>query len=243
MEVGHEFCMKIETITSFNQEYYNNIGHACVESWLKYWPTEYKLTCYVEEFSLQHHPRILQIGFDQLGDSYYKFQTSNEKDRVKTFAKKAYSVIHAMEHSTADRIVWLDADVLTTAKISANFVESLCSDQTLATFMQVYHQKDGREWASAETGVFVLNTRHIEFKNFCQRYRQYYDEHIKTNLRRFYDGEVFGAVANEFSGHVNDLCAGFKKKYKTPLRHTVLGPCLNHYKSKHNKLDYMTQSQ
>ena len=86
-----------------------------------------------------------------------------------------------------------------------------------------------------ETGIFVLNTQHPKFTAFAQRYRLYYDEHLTNNIRRFYDGEVFGAVANEFKPYVRDLCADFVKKYKTPLRHTILGPYLNHYKSKGNK--------
>jgi hypothetical protein len=238
MEVGNEFVMNIEVITSFNQEYYDKIGHAAVLTWLKHWPQNYILTCYVEEFRLPDHPRIKQIDFDKLGDNYRLFQQSNEKGRVKTFAKKAYSVIHAMEHSTADRIIWLDADVLTTANITADFVESLCPD--LATYMQVYHEKDGREWISAETGVFVLNTRHPKFKEFVQSYTHRYNTHDKTGIRRFYDGEVFGAVAQEFKSCVRDLCSGWTKKYKTPLRHTILGPYLNHYKSKGNKDRFTT---
>ena len=231
-------AMNIQVITSFNQEYYDNIGRACVNTWMQYWPQHYTLTCYVEEFQLAPHSRIVQIDFDQLGNSYTTFQQCNTvNDRVKTFAKKAYSVIHAMEHSTADRIIWLDADVLSTASISTELIESLCPNDTLTTFMRVYHEKDDRVWQSAETGVFVINTRHAEFKNFAKRYRQYYDEHITANLRRFYDGEVFGAIAQEFETHtrVRDLCAGFVKKYKTPLRHTLLGPYLTHYKSKHSK--------
>lgn len=236
MESRNESGMKIEVITSFDQLYYSRIGHACVDTWLQHWPTDLELTCYVEEFRLPEQTRIKQIEFTELGDSYFKFQQSPKfKDRVKTFAKKAYSVIHAMEHSTADRIIWIDADVLTTADIGRAILENLCSDKTLATYMQVYHEKEDRVWISAETGIFVVNTHHPEFTAFSQRYRQYYDEHITENLRRFYDGEVFGAVANEFKSHVRDLCADFKKRYKTPLRHTILGPYLNHYKSKHNK--------
>lgn len=232
---GLDSQVKIQVITSFNQAYYDKIGHACVETWLQHWPGELDLTCYVEEFCLPEQPRLKQIDFAELGNSYCEFQKSNVKDRVKTFAKKAYSVIHAMENSTADRIIWLDADVLTTADISMSVLESLCPDNTLATYMQVYHEKDNRIWISAETGIFVLNTQHPEFKAFAQRYRQYYDEHITENIRRFYDGEVFGKVANEFKSYVRDLCADFKKPYKTPLRHTVLGPYLNHYKSKGTK--------
>ena len=231
--------MNVEVITSFDQAYYDNIGHACVATWLQHWPADLKLTCYVEEFRLPEQARIQQIDFIELGDSYRTFQQiSKFKDRVKTFAKKAYSIIHAMEHSTADRIIWLDADVLTTADIPMSMLEFLCNDNTLATYMQVYHKKEDRVWVSAETGVFVVNTRHPEFKAFSQRYRQYYDEHLTENLRRFYDGEVFGAVANEFKSHVRDLCADFKKQYKTPLRHTILGLYLNHYKSKHNKENF-----
>ena len=31
----------------------------------------------------------------------------------------------------------------------------------------------------------------------------------------------------------------FTKKYKTPLRHTVLGDHLMHYKAKHSKAEYI----
>ena len=55
----HEkICMNIEIITSFNQRYYDLIGKDCVDTWLKYWPKELTLTCYVEEFRLPEHPRL-----------------------------------------------------------------------------------------------------------------------------------------------------------------------------------------
>ena len=108
--------MKIEIITSFNQAYYDLIGKDCVETWLKYWPTDLTLTCYVEEFSLPDHPRLKQISFDDFKPEYYEFQSTADK-QVKKFAKKAWSFIHAMENSTADRIVWLDADVLSVKEL------------------------------------------------------------------------------------------------------------------------------
>lgn len=233
--------VNIEVITSFDRKYYEAIGHACVNSWLSKWPSHMTLTCYVEGFSLPPNTRLRQIPFVALGQSYVDFQKSDEKDRVKTFAKKAYSVIHAMENSTADRIVWLDADVVTQDTVTTQLLESLCPDDTLAMYMGVKHD----EWFSAETGVFVLNTGHPEFKAFSARYREYYDTHKKDNIRRFYDGEVFGAVAKEFEARakLNNLCAEFKKEYKTPLKHTVLGPYLHHHKSKHAKADFVAQAQ
>ena len=66
--------MKLEIITSFNQKYYDLIGKDAVNSWLKYWPEEYILTCYVEEFTMPAHPRIKQIPFDNLCKEYFEFQ-------------------------------------------------------------------------------------------------------------------------------------------------------------------------
>lgn len=238
--------MKFEIITSFDQKYYNNIGKDSVSSWLKYWPERMSLTCYVEEFSLPSQKRIKQISFDHLSEDYVKFQNSSESDRVKLFAKKAYSIIHAFENSDADRIIWIDADVLTTNEVSEEFLESLCSNDTLASFMGVWHDEDkanktGKKFFSAETGFFLVNKNHKEFVNFSKRYRQYYDEHIKENVRRFYDGEVFGAVVKEFESkaRMNDFCGKFEKKYKSPLKYTELGNYFIHYKSKHSKEDYL----
>lgn len=229
--------MKIEVITSFNQAYYDTIGHKAVETWLEYWPKELTLTCYVEEFELPLQSRIKQIPFSELGFEYWLFMRNTERDRVKIFAKKAYSIIHAFEHSDADRIIWLDADVISEAPIPLKILQAITPSNTLATFMGVTHED---KWFSAETGVFIVNTCHPEFKAFAARYREYYDRRIKDNLRRFYDGEVFGAVVKEFEPRAkfNDLCADFKKGYKTPLKHTVLGPYLHHYKAKHSKDEF-----
>lgn len=234
--------MNIEVITSFDQRYYDMIGHACVKSWLEYWPEDLTLTCYVENMSLPAQPRIRQIPFSELGSSYEQFQQSEENDRTKTFAKKAYSVMHAFENSTADLIIWVDADVITKQNVPTELLASLCSEKQLAAFMSVDH--DG--WFSAETGIFAVNTRHPDFKKFALRYRERYDNHIKHDLRRFYDGEVFGAVVQEFSrtpynAEMNDLCVNIKGR--TPLKFTELGVYLSHHKSKHAKADFAAQAQ
>lgn len=232
--------MKFDVITSFDKRYYDNIGKDCVNSWLKYWPTNMTLTCYVEEFTLPEQDRIKQIEFSQLPPEYFEFQKSNERGRVKLFAKKAYSIIHAMHNTDADRIIWVDADVITEKEIPISILEQLCKSDQLATYMQVYHEVDDTVFVSAETGFFILNTKHKHFLKFRDRYTEYYNSHIKENLRRFYDGEVFGAVVTELEKEcqMNNLCKDFEKKYKSPLRHTVLGEYIIHHKSKHSKDAY-----
>jgi hypothetical protein len=238
--------MKLEIITSFNQKYYDFIGKDCVDSWLKYWPEEHSLTCYVEGFSMFDHERIKQIPFDSLPKEYFDFQSSNKNNkREKTFAKKAYSIIHSFENFVTSRIIWIDADTITTQPIDTKLLLTLCPDDTLVTFMGVWHHKDKNDpnselKFSVESGIFIVNTKHEGFKKFASRYREYYDKKITQNLRRFYDGEVLGAVIQELRNQykVKDLCESLHKKSKSPLQHTILGKYILHYKSKTSKNAY-----
>jgi len=237
--------MNITVITSFNKDYYERIGSACVQSWLQHWHADIELHCYVEGFRMEHHPRIRQIDFEDLCDGYRAFQASELKPRVKTFAKKAYSIMHAMEHFDCDRLVWIDADTITTAPVDRTDIENLCPHEVCATFMGVYHHLDKNVHTSplmfsAETGFFILNTRHERFAAFSKRYREYYDQRLDQGLRRFYDGEVFGAVVQDLSPVTTfrDLCAALPKAYNSPLRHTPVGRFLVHHKSKHSKENF-----
>lgn len=238
--------MNIEVITSFNQAYYNLIGRECVSTWLEYWPKELSLTCYVEKFELEPNPRIRQIDFEQLGNDYITFQKTADT-QVGKFAKKAYSFIHAMFHSTADRIIWLDADVITEQDLPKTLLDSLLPDNVLSTHMGVtyYESKDGTpgNWFVPETGFFAINTTHPDFDRFRTEYLRRYNEQDRSNLRRFYDNDVYGAALQLVGSATLDIASNLKKAYKTPLRHTVLGPYLHHYKAKHSKESYKDQVQ
>lgn len=239
----------IEIITSFNEHYYNIIGRDSVEAWLKYWDNDFKLTCYVEEFELPFKdPRIQEIDFESLDADYYALQTEDLHSSIKRFAKKAYSFIHAMYHSKANWIIWLDADVITTDYIDWSIIGPILNPYHLAMYMGVTYDTDkkGNEgnWLVPETGVFAVNTQHPDFTKFRDEYCRRYQERDYTDLRRFYDNDVFGAAIKIVpDAKVTDLCANFSKAYKTPLRHTVLGPYLHHYKAKHSKEAYKDQVQ
>jgi hypothetical protein len=248
METYESLSMKISVITSFDKKYHDSIGQYCVSSWLKYWPEKLNLTCYVEEFSLPTNEKIIQISFTELAEEYFQLQNDSKiKDRVKIFSKKAYSIIHAFENIDADRIIWIDADIITKDFIDIEMLEKLCAQDTLATFMGVWHGKNKqskgeKDFYSCETGFFVVNKSHKGFHDFSKRYREYYDKRITTNLRRFYDGEVFGAVILELKEKYKfrDLSEELQKQYNSPLRHTDLGKYLDHHKSKQAKKNFIT---
>lgn len=238
--------MNIEIITSFNQRYYDLIGKDCVDTFLKYWPNDLTLTCYVEEFSLPENPRIKQIDFSQLGDDYETFQhTKGIGGQERKFAKKAFSFIHSLYNSTADRIIWIDADVITLQKFPMESLKNILPDDVLSTHMGVVYvtKKDGTpgRWFVPETGLFAVNTKHKSFPQFRDLYSRRYISHDSAGLRRFYDNDVYGWAVEETGAECLDLCGDFKKPYKTPIRHTVLGSYLQHYKAKGAKADYASE--
>lgn len=123
--------MKIKVITKVDKAYYDKIGKDCIESWLKYWPKDMILTVYVEDFTIVPNERLEQITFDKMSKEYFDFQNSEYNNRVKTFSKKAYSIIHAYENLDADRIIWIDADAITYRNVDKSFLETLCDNDTL----------------------------------------------------------------------------------------------------------------
>jgi len=242
-EMGNKM---IQVITSFNQLYYDLIGKDCVSSFLEHWPKDLSITCYVEEFRLPKHNRIQQINFSKLNPDYKKYQLDPALNQsMKKFAKKAYSFMHAMHHSTAEWIVWLDADVITVKTMPIELLERVLRPDDLSMYMGVtyYTDKSGTiagNWLVPETGIFAVNTQHPDFAAFRSEYCRRYHERDQSGLRRYYDNDVFGAALLTVpDAAVLDLCAGFGKSYKTPLRHTVLGDHLIHYKAKHSKAEYV----
>jgi cellulose synthase/poly-beta-1,6-N-acetylglucosamine synthase-like glycosyltransferase len=236
----------IEVITSVNQHYWDMIGRDSIESWLAYWSDDFCLTVYTEEFQLPDYGnRVRQIDFDQLDPDYWQLQQEDLHDSIKRFAKKAYSFMHAMSHSRSSWIIWLDADVVTQKSVDRSVWRKILDKNCLASYLGVtyYTDKQGNpgDWLVPETGVFAVNRRHHDYKQFRQEYQRRYHQRDYQDLRRFYDNDVFGAAIRSISGtQVNDLCAGFAKAYKTPLKHTVLGPYLIHYKAKHSKVEYQS---
>lgn len=228
--------MSIAVITSFNEEYYNQIGKYSVASFLSKWPSDINIVCYVEECELTETHRVIQIPFTDLGQSYVDFQNSDYKNRVKVFAKKGYSIIHAMENLDSDYIIWIDSDVLTHSVVTKSILADLCDKSNLVTYMGVEHPKDKGNpdagmWFSCESSFFVLNKSHDKFDVFAKRYREYYDNHLTENLRRFYDGDVLGAVINDLSAMATMRDLSPSHKHKTPMPRTILNDYVMHFKA------------
>lgn len=234
--------IKIDVVTSFNKSYYERIGKYSITTWLKYWPKEIKMLCYVEDCYLENHERIIQIPLSSLDLEFHNFMNNeNYKNRTKTFAKKGYSWVDAVERSNADWLIWLDADLMTKQPITYEVLEKFCDSNLLSSFMGVWYEGKRDETGKdilfdkpkfgSETCIYFFNLKHPDAKNFARRYKEYYSKGITHNLRRFIDTDVYGACVLEYENNGAKFYNFNPGNYKTPLPRTALHPYLQHLKA------------
>ena len=102
---------KYIAITSMDQKYYEHCGRAMLRSYKKHWSGIMPLHVYNEENFTIKVKTIMELGWN-LGPEYDHFQQRHSNPRVKTFAKKGFSIIDAMNTANCDRLRWLDANVI-----------------------------------------------------------------------------------------------------------------------------------
>lgn len=223
--------MKIAVITSMDSKYYNHCGKLMIESFGKFWK-DVDLYCYNEEFEFKSK-RWNQIGWN-LGTDYEDFikRWSSVNTKVETFSKKAFSIIHAMENIDCDRLIWIDADSEALIPMNRQLLELLARNEYLSVHFGVKHTVDDNTYFSCETGFFILNKTHKLFENFKDTYKSIYVNDDYKNLRRFYDGEVYGeSVLRLQRQGAKVLDLNPNQEHKTPIPRSVLGPYISHYKA------------
>ena len=224
--------MNIQFFTSMNKNYYDRCGKFMIESFEKFYP-EHSLNLYNEDFKPTN--KVTLKGWN-LGNDYNNFLKKwPAKSSVAKFSKKAFSVIHAMNFIECDYLIWLDADTIIKNSFDKDLYKIILNKKILSTHLGVWHEYNNKDYYSCETGFFVLNKKHKDFYKFKNTYTTIYVDQDTDNLRRFYDGDVYGEVVNRLGPkYMLDLNPA-PKKYKTPIKHSMLKDYIAHYKGKSTK--------
>ena len=222
--------MKYAAFTSMDEKYYEHCGRAMLRSYKEHWSHKFPLYVYNEDNFTVKVSTVETLGWN-LGDDYEQFQNRHTNQKVKTFAKKGFSIIHAMDNLNYDRIIWLDADTIISGDIPMQLLDLIAPDNVLSTHFSVWHQKDNVEYHSCETGFFILNRNHSHYREFCQTYKSIYVNDKHQDLRRFYDGEVYGKTVEIMQSKGCKMLNLNPNRYKTPIPRSVIAPYITHYKA------------
>jgi hypothetical protein len=197
-----------------------------LESWLLYWPKDLTITVYTEDFINFNSDRVKFISLDTMDLTYFEFLNSKLKlnDRAKTFAKKAWPIMENLK-SSAGKLIWIDADVITTSDITYEWIDSLINKDDFSSHIGVMQN----EFYSVETGFFIINLENSFKDNFYNTYRSIYVNRNFSDMKKPFDGDVFGKVIREMSKNkkfkYNELSADtaalspFNKIFKDKMMH------------------------
>jgi hypothetical protein len=222
--------MKYAAFTSMDETYYENCGRSMLRSYKQYWSHKFPLYVYNEgNFDIKVNT-IKSVGWN-LGVDYENFQTRHNNTKVKTFAKKGFSIIHAMENLSYDRIIWLDADTIISQDIPLQLLDLISPNDVLSTHFSVWHRQDNISYHSCETGFFILNCKHTGYQDFCKTYKDIYVNDKQNDIRRFYDGEVYGKTVEIMESLGHKMLNLNPSKHRTPIPRSVIAPYITHYKA------------
>jgi hypothetical protein len=236
--------MNFHVITSFNQKYFDELGQDCLDSYLKHWPADIPITCYVEGFRIDQYtdPRVHQVNFEDMPPGLSEFAKENQKSKTLKFAKKAFSIIHAMDNIECDVLIWIDADTMTHKDMTHEFLEQLIRNKLSVHLGLRYHEDNAKgsfqagDFYCCETGFFMLNKHNHEFEQFKTWYNDIYHFRKTAVLRRFFDGDVYGYVIDQAisSDNYNDINV---ENIRTCFNRSVVGEYMAHWKGKNAKAD------
>jgi len=159
------------------------------------------------------------------------------------FANKVFCVTHAIKTSVEkdyDYVIWLDADTYTFRPIPRDFLENLCPNNSMLTYLGRENPQlnDGGKYP--ECGFVCYNLRHPEIQNFARDWEELYTSDSVFKLLEWHDSYVFWHLSKiyrtEKNVAVNDI--GYWKGVKGHhvFVNSELGLYIDHLKGKRKKL-------
>jgi hypothetical protein len=218
-------------ITTFSKDGYELYGHNMILSWIKYWPSNYKLCVYTENFSLdEKDPRILEIDLLDSCPRLSQFkenslhiigQKKTRIDKTIKWCHKVYAMQHALSHVTDDYLIFLDGDTYTTNSVEISLSEKLVGENLFSVHFE--RLKDGLHF---ETGLICFNLKHKKINWLKDILTSAYDSLEIYTMKKTWDGYWLAHLYQTYNLPVHNLsenCTGVFCNYliKNILVHNV----------------------
>jgi len=243
-----------EIVTSFGTNGYRLYGRRFIETFSKHWPSDVQLTVYFENelpdcvgdtpanvvyrdlFEYGEMCQFLNENNDDIAKGRWPMEGKvwkpkaikagyNFKFDAYKFARKPFAIYHAITHTNANAIHWLDADIVTLQPVPQTLLhETLPRDYDISRLHRPgYHSECGY------IGITVCHDTvafYKEFKNL------YLDGRYLT-LKEWHDSFVFDVLLrNNPNFNVYDIPHQSKRH---PFVNSILGEYMDHLKGVERK--------
>lgn len=206
-------------ITTFSKDGYELYGHRMIETWMQYWPKNYRLLVYVENYSIsEKDPRIQEIKIDDVCPNLLEFKDKSQKmldnssdkrqiSRIQKTVKwshKVFVISHALQTFPSDYFIFLDGDTYTTSPISDTIAADLVKNHLIAVHFEMIKNNS----LHFETGLVVFNNNHRQMSLFKKIYTSGYDNLSIYNMEKTWDGFWLPKIYKEYNLDILDLSKG-----------------------------------
>ena len=219
-------------VTTFSKDGYELYGHRMIETWLKYWPTDFKLQVYTEGYALTEiDPRLISIDLETTCPDIVIFKNNSLKmveqnPNEKRFKHKIFKTVkwchkvYAMKHALSvndDYLVFLDGDTYTTQAIAGNIPKLLVGNDLFAV-----HFENLPNGLHFETGLIVFNLTHDQTAWLRDILTTAYDSLDIYTMKKTWDGYWFAHLYEKYKLPVCNLAKERTGVFGNPLIHRAL---------------------
>ena len=252
-----KYLMKYSIVTTFNADGYKKYGKRMIQTWLANWPADAELRVYAENCAVaESAPNLqvldLELASPQLvafknqwrdvpkanGDISAITGLNQRKDFKKQFkwnavrfSHKVYAIFHAAKNSTADWLIWMDADMVCHSPVSELDLYRLIPANTDLCYL-------GRQGKFSECGLYAMNLKHSSMERFLWDFQRLYDdaENGIFRLTEWHDSFVFDVVRKNHQLNELDWSSHLITGEGHPLINSEWGAYLDHLKGARKEL-------
>jgi hypothetical protein len=226
--------MIFAAVTTCNSDGWTRYGMRMVRSFARYWPAEIPLHVYSEDrlavavnplpqwlvdFKARH--RVNPAAHGKANGSY-----NYTRDCVR-FAHKVAAVTDCALSSDADVLIWLDADTLTHAPVTVEWLRSLMPPDAYIAWLD-------RDRLYPECGFYMLSLKHPAHEQIMRRWIELYETDAVLAGNETHDCVSLQSVIREAQAlhgiKVHSLSGERGRKHPHPFVNSRLAECLDHLK-------------
>ena len=249
--------MKYTIVTTFNAAGYEKYGQRMIQTFLQNWPAEVQLVVYAEKCNVaESAPNLVIHDLESASPELVAFKNrwrgvpkangdvtadpvrSQRRDAGKgfkwdavRFSHKVYAVFAAARATSADWLLWMDADMVCHSPITIADIARMCPADRDICFL-------GRGKKFTECGLYAMNLNSKPVKNFLAKFKDMYDnaEAGIFMLDEWHDSFVFDAARRQCSLRELDWTGHQFRGEGHPLINSDWGRWLDHLKGDRKQL-------
>lgn len=213
-------------ITTFSEDGYKLYGHKMILSWIQYWPKDYKLIVYTENYHIdEKDQRVSEINLPEACPRLNVFKENSrrlitqKKSRINKTIKwchKVYAIENALSVND-DYLIFLDGDTYTKKIVNPDLSRQLVNEYLFSV-----HFENLKAGLHFETGLMCFNLRHGKIHWLKNILTSVYDTLEIYNMDKTWDGFWFSYLYKKYNLPVLDLAKNCRGVFCNPLVHGIL---------------------